>query len=64
VQAYYAEEAAERWASIDDNESAEYSIAGGHSVDVVVFDIEAGTRSTWTVTGESVPAYRAREKKS
>lgn len=62
VQANYPEAAVERWAHLEDHESAEYTIVGGSDATVLVHDIEAGTQSTWIVRGESVPSYYARRK--
>ena len=62
VEAYCIEEAVERWAYLDDRESAEYNIVGGSDATVMVRDIEADALSTWTVRGESIPSYHARRK--
>ena len=61
IKANYIEEAVERWAHLEDHESAEYMIVGGSDATVLVFDIEAGTQSTWVVKGESIPSYHARQ---
>ena len=54
-----AEHAAERWAEWEDAYSAEYSIVGG-SEKIVRVRGEDGGEQEFTVTGESVPLYRAR----
>lgn len=55
-----AQEAAEEWAEWHDWYSAEYGIVGGKERKVFVRDIDGSEISEWTVTGESVPLYRAR----
>jgi hypothetical protein len=55
-----AEEAAERWAEEDDQASADYAIVGGSSADLTVRGPD-GALTRWTVTGEAVPEYHARE---
>ena len=63
VRATDAEDAAESMAETQDADSAEYSIVGGQDA---TFTVKApgGTVTRWTVSGESVPSYSAREVKS
>lgn len=49
------------WAEDDDCDSAEYRIVGGTDVVVAVREVASGVLTQWSVTGESVPAYLARE---
>lgn len=58
-EAVDAEMAAEEWAAWEDAWSAEYTIVGGGEKTVIVRG-EDGQEQTFTVTGESVPQYRAR----
>lgn len=52
-------EAAQAWASWNDQHGAERGIVGGREMDVIVEDLDKGDRSRWRVTGGYVPEYRA-----
>lgn len=56
-------EAAAEWARWSDWHSADFSIVGGQDAEVCVYDERTGAVSRWTVSGESVPEYRARPAK-
>ena len=56
-----AEMAAEEWAERDDSDSAEYHIVGGRDITVNVRDLETDEVTRYTVSGEAVPQYTARE---
>lgn len=47
-----------RW---DDRESAEYRVAKGDEITVLVKDLQTGEISKWRVTGETVPSYWAEQ---
>jgi len=59
--AYDAEEAAEKWAEREDSWGAEYLIVSGRDEPVVHVRDEEGHETYFKVSGESVPAYYARE---
>lgn len=61
IKAVDGEAAAEEWAKRDDWDSAEYMIASGGSVRVVVRNEGDGTETLYRVTGEAEPVYTARE---
>lgn len=63
VRASDAEEAAKRWASMTDYESADYTIVSGEEETVFVapHDDETTPPKKYLVTGESIPQYYARE---
>ena len=56
-----AEMAATEWAEKNDRDSAEYHIVGGHDATVNVRDLETDEVTRYTVSGEAVPQYTARE---
>ena len=63
VFAHSAEAAAVEWAEWDDASSADYTIVGGTPADVVVAeDRDGAPEHRFTVSGESSPVYRARER--
>lgn len=54
-------DAAERWAEKDDRNSADYTIVGGSSAEVLV-RLEGEEVSRWvSVSGETVASYHGRE---
>ena len=54
--------AATDWAEWEDASSADYTIVGGTDIEVVVAeDREGSAEWRFTVSGESVPCYRARK---
>jgi len=54
--------AVERWAEWDDAASADYTIVGGSpAVVLVAEDRDGATEHEYTVSGETVAQYRARE---
>jgi hypothetical protein len=65
IRAFDGQEAAERWAEMDDSHSAEYRIIGGDIVKVHVIDkfqAEAGGEAeVYSVSGETVANYLARK---
>ena len=61
VCAYDAEEAVERWAQLDDVNSADYHIVGGQPATVMARDPSTGAATEWIVSGEPVPHYSARK---
>ncbi len=62
IVAYNPESAATAWAGWDDASSADYTIVGGTDTDVLVAeDREGSAEWRFTVSGESVPSYRARK---
>ena len=56
-----AETAAEKWAELHDQESADYRIVGQHSTPQVEVKAEDGTLTRWEVKGEAVATYYAKE---
>lgn len=52
--------AVEEWAEWSDSHSADYDIVGGKERKVSVLNLDTSEISEWTVTGESLPIYRAR----
>lgn len=54
-----AEDAAEKWAERDDNDSAEYTIVRGSTAKVGVRAVAGGEVTWWTVTGYYDPVYSA-----
>ena len=57
-----ADDAAEKWAEDDDSQSTEYRIVSGKREPVVcVQSVEGGDVLRFSVAGESVPSYTARE---
>jgi len=62
IVAYNPESAATAWAEWDDASSADYTIVGGTDTECVVAeDREGSAEWRFTVSGESVPSYRARK---
>jgi predicted amidohydrolase YtcJ len=61
VRAFAGEEAAEKWAYVNDYESADYRIVGGGDATVMVRDVESGVLTAYRVTGESQAVYYARK---
>jgi len=63
VRATDAGEAVEKWAELDDEESAAYRIVGGQEarVCVVPADDKARAPQRFAVSGEAVPQYYASE---
>lgn len=62
INAFDAEEAAKEWARVDDWNSAEYAIVGGREEPTLVVQSADNIVRRFTVTGESVPHYMARER--
>lgn len=62
VRAFDAELAAIKWAERDDAHSADYLIVAGRwEPTVLVQAVDGGPIQRFTLTGESVPLYRARK---
>lgn len=61
VYAHDEEEAAEKWAEDDDNNSAEYSIAQGTPEKVRVRRLGETAFRVFEVSGEYIPSYSASE---
>jgi hypothetical protein len=59
IEAFDAEEAAEKWAEHEDSWSADYWIVGGEEARVMVQRSDGGGAVEFVVTGESRPAYTA-----
>lgn len=60
IDAHCARSAVEQWAQHDDAESADYTIVAGSPAEVMVSDCDGGEPERYSVSGESVPEYRAR----
>jgi hypothetical protein len=62
INAFDHESAATRWAKWDDAHSADYTIVGGSDAIVLVAAVDDGApEHKFTVSGESVPVYRAQK---
>jgi hypothetical protein len=54
------DDAAEKWAELDDSESSEYRIVGGRDIHVCVQKDGLDVVHDFVVEGESVPQYNAK----
>jgi len=60
IDAEHPQAACEKWAEVDDWRSAEFSIARGNAVEVMVRELGSSLAPfRYSVVGESVPSYRA-----